>query len=344
MDRLVTIAIASYNNAPYIERCINSAIHQSYYQLEILIVDDGSNDDTLDRIKKYKTDDRVKIIIKENGGLSSVRQNALEEAKGDYICFIDADDYLNADYVKGMLLQMMSDNSDVCICSTQVEDEGGLVNRRDTQAFYVDENLPLKVSTEMLAKKHSNLSGKLSLSDSWNKMYKTSFLRRIGVQFKLPKGYNGTDLVFNHKVVLYEPLYSFVSAVGYYHVLYEKSAVRRKKKELQKGFQYIISDIVLEAKKAGNYELLKGKISNLHYYLLRYALQDRLSETDGLIGKIKEVKYCRANNSVFIGSECTINNSITFMETKSLKVFFFLFYYFPIILPQFFRIRKILTE
>lgn len=341
---LVTIAIASYNNSKYIERCIDSVIHQSYDHVEILIIDDGSNDDTLNRVEKYKEDHRIRIVLKENGGLSSVRQKAFEEAKGDYICFIDADDYLKEDYVSGMLLQITDDNSDICICSTQVENEEGIVNERDTQAFKVADGKPLKVTTELLAEKHCNLSGKLSLSDSWNKMYNTSFLRRTGVQFRLPKGYNGTDLVFNHKVVLYEPQYSFVSSVGYCHVLYKKSAVRRKKKELQKGFQYIISDIIGEARRVGNYEQLKGKMSNLHYYLLRYALQDRLNETEGLMEKLKEVRNSRESNSDFIRNECHIDNSIAYMETKSLKGFYILFRFLPFFLPLFFKLRKSLTE
>lgn len=341
---IVTVAIASCNNAPYIERCVDSVIHQSYNNLEILIVDDGSKDDTLDKIENFTKDSRLRIIKKENGGLSSVRQRALEEAKGDYICFIDADDYLRNDYVKTMLSQIMSDNSDICICSTLFENEDGSMNEKDTQAFAVIDRPSLKVTNDLLSSRNSNLSGLLSLSDSWNKMYRTSFLKEIGVQFNLPKGFNGSDLAFNHKVALFEPQYSFVSAVEYCHVLYKKSAVRRKKKELQQGFQFIISDITNEAYRANCIDKLKGKIVSLHYYLLRYALQDRLNETDGLNLKIKEVCKSRNINTLFIEQNVYLINKVGFMETNSLKAFYMLFHYMPFFLPLFFTIRKKLTE
>ena len=341
---IVTVAIASCNNAPYIERCVDSVIHQSYYNLDILIVDDGSKDDTIDQIEKFTKDSRLRIIIKENGGLSSVRQRALEEAKGDYICFIDADDYLRNDYVKTMLSQIVSDNSDICICSTLFENEDGSINEKDTQAFAVMDRPSLKVTNDLLSSRNSNLSGLLSLSDSWNKMYKTSFLKGIGVKFNLPKGFNGSDLVFNHKVALFEPQYSFVSAVGCCHVLYKKSAVRRKKKELQQGFQFIISDITNEAYRANCIDKLKGKIVNLHYYLLRYALQDRLNETEGIVAKNIEIKNSRLLNQHYIELNDFLKGSINDLETKSLKVFYLLFRFAPVSLPFFFTIRKKLTE
>lgn len=341
---IVTVAIASCNNAPYIERCVDSIIHQSYNNLDILIVDDGSKDDTIDKIEKFTKDSRLRIIIKENGGLSSVRQRALEEAKGDYICFIDADDYLRNDYVKTMLSQIVSDNSDICICSTLFENEDGSINEKDTQAFAVMDRLSLKVTNDLLSSRNSNLSGLLSLSDSWNKMYRTSFLKGIGVKFNLPKGFNGSDLVFNHKVALFEPQYSFVSAVEYCHVLYKKSAVRRKKKELQQGFQFIISDITNEAYRANCIDKLKGKIVNLHYYLLRYALQDRLNETEGLKLKLNEISKSRNMNTLFVEQNVNLVNKVGFMETNSLKAFYMLFHYMPFFLPLFFSIRKKLTE
>lgn len=341
---VVTVAVASCNNAPYIERCVDSVIHQSYINLDVLIVDDGSKDDTVYKIEKFTKDSRLRIIIKENGGLSSARQRALEEAMGDYICFIDADDYLRNDYVESMLSQIMADNSDICICSTLFENEDGSINEKDSQSFAVMDMPPLKVTNELLSKRNNNLSGLLSLSDSWNKMYRTSFLKEIGIQFNLPKGLNGSDLVFNHKVALYEPQYSFVSAIGYCHVLYKKSAVRRKKKELQQGFQFIISDIINEAYRANCIDMLKGKIVNLHYYLLRYALQDRLNETDGLKLKLCEISNSRNMNTLFIEQNRILVNKFGFMETNSLRIFYLLFLYLPFLLPIFISLRKRITE
>ena len=205
MNELVTLAIASYNNAKYIERCVKSVIAQTYSNLEILLVDDGSTDDSLQRVEKYKSEGRLRVITKENGGLSSVRQVSLDEAKGDYICFIDADDYILENYVSEMLSQINKDGSNICISSTRFEDEKGSVNYSDTSFFRIPKNkIPLDCSDEVLLNNPSQVIKDLHLSDSWNKMYSTSFLRDTNVSFSMPKGLNGTDSSFNKKIVFLE--------------------------------------------------------------------------------------------------------------------------------------------
>ncbi|MGM9534558.1 MAG: glycosyltransferase family 2 protein [Intestinibacter sp.] len=94
MDYLISIIIPIYNIEKYIEQCVNSVLEQSYKNFEIILVDDGSKDTSGDICDKYcRLDDRVKVIHKENGGLSSARNTGIKAAKGDYIAFIDGDDY-----------------------------------------------------------------------------------------------------------------------------------------------------------------------------------------------------------------------------------------------------------
>lgn len=250
METLVTIAIASYNNAPYIERCIESTLQQTYGHLEILIVDDGSKDDTLKKIERFKADDRVKIIIKENGGLSTVRQKALEVATGDYISFIDADDYLKSEYVERMLTKLVRDKSDICICSTIFENENG-DELQKTKYRCVDSITPIVPTIKIQSNTKERVTGRLYLSDSWNKMYRMAFLRESGINFCMPKGYNGTDSIFNRLLVLHEPSYSTISYDGYAHVLYEKSAVHRKRKNLLFSYMKIVEQMIAECEKIG---------------------------------------------------------------------------------------------
>ncbi len=262
--KVVTIAIASYNNGKYIERCVESVIHQTYQNLEILIVDDGSSDDTLSRLEKYEPDNRIKIIYKENGGLSSVRQMALEMAQGDYISFIDADDYLVSTFVEKMLGKLMSDNSDVCVCSTRfVDEEGHLDERKSRVMSCVDSVEP--ISTTNWFKNYKGISKKIHLSDSWNKMYSVSILRKSGVTFDMPKGLNGTDTVFNRKLVLHCPTYSTLKEELYVHVIYKSSAVHRKNKDLLSSFMFITEKLKTEADKM-NYEPSQMQWLTVYYY------------------------------------------------------------------------------
>lgn len=96
---MISVIIPAYNSAGTIHRCVQSVLCQTYKEWEMLIVDDGSKDDTLDICKSFD-DSRIKVLHKENGGVSSARNMGLNAAKGEYIAFIDSDDYINTDYLK----------------------------------------------------------------------------------------------------------------------------------------------------------------------------------------------------------------------------------------------------
>lgn len=97
-DKLISIIIPVYNVERYLRECIDSIIAQTYKNLEIILVDDGSSDKSGEICDEYsKKDSRIKVIYKKNGGLSDARNVALDIAKGDYIGFIDSDDYIEKD-------------------------------------------------------------------------------------------------------------------------------------------------------------------------------------------------------------------------------------------------------
>ena len=101
---LVSIIIPMYNSEMFISRCLQSVVSQSYKNIEIILVDDGSKDKTLDIVKRYVTKDRrVKLFLKNNGGASSARNYGLDKCTGDYILFVDADDYIDFNMVEDMV-------------------------------------------------------------------------------------------------------------------------------------------------------------------------------------------------------------------------------------------------
>ena len=104
MDKLVSIIVPVYNVAAYLEECILSLISQSYRNLEIILVDDASPDNCGTICDSYAArDSRVRVIHKENGGAASARNAGLDAARGAYICFVDSDDTVEADYVQAQL-------------------------------------------------------------------------------------------------------------------------------------------------------------------------------------------------------------------------------------------------
>lgn len=119
MDNLVSIIIPIYNTEPYIHKCMDSIINQTYGNLEIILIDDGSTDKSGSICDEYsKGDNRVKVVHRENGGQSSARNLGIEVSKGKYIGFIDSDDYVDEKYVEYLLSLILYNNDDMSICNT----------------------------------------------------------------------------------------------------------------------------------------------------------------------------------------------------------------------------------
>lgn len=113
MDK-ISIIIPAYNVEKYIEKCLNSVIDQTYKNLEIILVDDGSTDNTGNICDEFeKKDERIKVIHKPNGGLSAARNSGIEIATGKYICFIDSDDFVTNDYCEVLYNTLINNNADV---------------------------------------------------------------------------------------------------------------------------------------------------------------------------------------------------------------------------------------
>lgn len=341
MNKLVTIAIASYNNGKYIERCVESVIHQTYQDLEIMIVDDGSQDDTMSLLKKYKSDSRVNIVSKENGGLSSVRQMALEKATGDYICFIDADDYLADFYVESMLSKILEDGSNVCVCSTQFEKESGEPLQKETNTFLCKDSIsPIIVDSKKLSELGNQEIKQLHISDSWNKMYDLAYLRSTGVRFCMPKGLNGTDSVFNRLLALHFPKYSTISGKGYIHVIYGSSAVHRKKKNLLKSFLTISEKTIEECEKLGIRQQMEDYISQRLYSQLHVAYLDVYRETKNYKEALSELDKMLVIYKDFVNEHRIKSTNVFKLRPKSLLLFTLLMKYFRPAVPAYVRSRK----
>lgn len=124
MEQKVSIIVPVYNVEKYLKRCVDSLVGQSYPNLEILLVDDGSKDDSLSICKEYELkDSRIRVFHKENEGLGLTRNYGIERATGEYITFVDSDDYLTSDAVEAMLRKATATDADVVIANMFYKDE-----------------------------------------------------------------------------------------------------------------------------------------------------------------------------------------------------------------------------
>ena len=117
MSNLLSVIVPVYNNASYLRQTLASILHQSYADIELLLVDDGSTDESLSICEEAaKKDSRITIIKKENGGVSSARNCGLDRAHGEYIAFVDSDDCLDVEMYKEMLSVMKKEKADIVNC------------------------------------------------------------------------------------------------------------------------------------------------------------------------------------------------------------------------------------
>lgn len=112
----ISIIVPVYNVELYIERCIRSILGQTFKNFELILVDDGSIDSSLSICKRFLFDKRVNVYHKENGGISSARNFGLDNMTGDYVCFIDSDDYISANYLSTLYKLLNDNDADIAQC------------------------------------------------------------------------------------------------------------------------------------------------------------------------------------------------------------------------------------
>src|SRR5574344_122915 len=116
MNDLVSIIVPVYKVEPYLKRCLDIILNQTYKNIEIILVDDGSPDKCPQICDEYaKKDNRIIVIHQENGGLSAARNTGLDIAKGEYISFVDSDDWVHLQYIEVLLTSALKENADIII-------------------------------------------------------------------------------------------------------------------------------------------------------------------------------------------------------------------------------------
>lgn len=172
MNSLISVIVPIYNVEKYLNKCVNSIINQTYKNLEIILVDDGSPDNCPQMCDDYaKKDSRIKVVHKKNGGLSDARNAGMKVATGDYVSFIDSDDYISLDFHETLFQTMVDNDSDIVECS--------VVKFYENKKFdeYIDD---LKVTNyETVDALDGLISENPFKQHVWNKLYKSSVALNI---------------------------------------------------------------------------------------------------------------------------------------------------------------------
>ena len=172
---LISVIVPIYNVESYLNRCVESIVNQTYQNLEIILVDDGSPDNCSQMCDCWAgKDNRIKVIHKQNGGLSDARNAGMKIAKGDVISFIDSDDWIDLKFFEAMFNVMQDDESDIVSCGVKWVDEDGELLR--TASVEAHEMLNTHDSMQELL-----LDGKLK-QHVWNKLYRRNVIENISFE------------------------------------------------------------------------------------------------------------------------------------------------------------------
>lgn len=231
MNKLITIIIPMYNGEKYIDRMMNCIKNQTYTNLEIIIINDGSIDNSLEIVKDYaRNDNRIKIISTENKGVSNARNLGIESARGDYITFLDIDDYIEYDMYEKMILKMEENGAEAIRCNYVNEDEQGNV--------ILEGNL-MELSNKLIF--HQEIKEKLLLNIFLNKI--PTYVTLLLVKSEIIK----EKLKFNTNVYLMEDLlfcldlYLSINNIYLYdykcyHYVTNKNSSTKARKNIMKNF------------------------------------------------------------------------------------------------------------
>ena len=202
---LISVIIPVYNVEKYLHRCLDSVIAQTYQNLEIICVDDGSIDDSGKICDQYAVRDaRIKVIHQENQGPSAARNRGLDAAEGEYIAFVDSDDYILEDMYKKMLDKLLNYNVDLCVCQWQYEFSDGrqVVKKKNIDPTIYGRKTSLEFARFLYRGNYENGV----VVAAWNKLYRRALLDTIHFEGRIHEddAFNGRIMAKNISVYVME--------------------------------------------------------------------------------------------------------------------------------------------
>lgn len=216
---MLTLAVPVYNMSAYLPRCMKALLNQTCLDFEIILIDDGSTDESGQMCDAYATEhpDRIRVIHKENGGLSSARNVGIAAAHGEFIVFPDPDDWVEPDYVETFLRYCSQQNMDL-VCT-------GYYIATDLNSSPGTKNMPTMSFSGQEAQKALLLPPQMH-GFAWNKLYRLDIIRKNNLQFLSDTG-TTEDLDFTYRYLSFCKFACFIPAERTYHYYQRDGAATR---------------------------------------------------------------------------------------------------------------------
>lgn len=280
----ISVIVPVYNVDEYLGHCLNSIIKQTMKDIEIICVNDGSTDNSAKILKDFaQKDNRISIITKKNGGLSSARNAGMEVAKGEFITFIDSDDWVDERFCEKLYESITQNNADISICAVHQFDNK-LQQNDDSNPYYTlgffDSSFDNRV--------FSHYDTKNFICDvcvmAWNKMYRKSFIDSLGAKF--PNGLIFEDGPFFFSIFFKTQRVTIVRDFLYYYRINRKNSIITKGDE--KYFHiFKIVTLIYNSMKEQEY------FNEIKYEFFRKKTEDILYRLKTIKPRLR-VKFCEA--------------------------------------------------
>lgn len=246
----VSVIVPIYNVEKYLEKCINSLLSQTVEDIQIILVNDGSKDNSGNIAKEYEKNNKNRIIYveKENGGLSDARNYGLKYATGDFIAFLDSDDYIEKNAYEEMYNKAIEENADYVECDFIWE----FPNK-----IRVDKQYPYKNKKEMLS---------FVRVVAWNKLIKRQLITDNNLEF--PKGLRYEDVEFTYKLIPFINKFAYVDK-PFIHYVQRKGSIANVQNERTAEIFTVLDNVIEFYKKNNIYEEYRNE---LEYNYARYLL------------------------------------------------------------------------
>lgn len=266
MDKpLISIIIPVYNAESTLKRCLDSVTRQTYRNLEIILVDDGSTDSSGKICDESAIiDDRIRVLHKNNSGVSEARNTGLDNCSGEYVAFVDSDDYIALEMYEVMLDQLKSSGKDCCVCQFQLVEQNGSVESINDLYYEISGEYSGHAFERMLAlADHWYKDG--VVCSPWNKLYKREALDSLRFEGKYAEDYRMICRL-NAKGTSY-----IVIPLPFYYYCQNKSSITHRAFSLNKFsfLDYLIEQVQLFESDYDVVQATKVKYCNMlveYYY------------------------------------------------------------------------------
>lgn len=314
----VSVVIPIYNVEKYVDRCINSVVNQTYENIEIILVDDGSPDNCPAICDNWaKKDNRIRVIHKQNAGLGMARNTGIDNATGDYIFFFDSDDYVDDRIVEKCIVSVIDTNADTVVYGRNDLFEDGTVIEKKINApknFYHGNDI-----------KNIILPGMFTYDfgfgvSAWGKMFSLDIIKRNKLRFKSEKDIISEDAYFMLEYFSYVSGLSIIHESLYYYFKRNNSLSRSFKKDRQIMNNIFLLKSIDFINKQGLPDIVLTHLT-VRYHLFTLSAVKQIYSSDLPIKQKKSeiYKIFKDNNL-----KSTLKNEVIALEDIFVKLFFWL--------------------